>query len=428
MSKKDLLSKLAQVYDEKYQEEKPILFPTDIPRQDVEAIAREIVSTIESYDVNIDKRELEKLSKEIAEGYLFELEVDKLINKTFEEIKEKENLDENVTLDKFIENKESFKTFKKHLNETKEKWEKNFKLERELKDPEKAGTFIVFQAQRSIELIRSIEPMKENIKLLKDPSKIEKEAMEIIKNRKSMNEFIFQIIKIKEEKTNPQNIQQRILMEKDFIGFILSTLRDADSKVKIEENELDKVKQYTDTLKYKLITVFKNTRYLSQETIKNIERLKQDLIKDAVELDINNTLKDAIKHAIKLETAIENELGFFKQEIVERKKFLNNPNKEIQKENNDTTPQELSTMIEKISKEADDVNNTIYRPIEIVNLFKITHREEKLKSLNKYTAYHWTYKMKKTEITKFELSKILLELIEKANKELDKRRRIKQEK
>jgi uncharacterized membrane-anchored protein YhcB (DUF1043 family) len=270
--------------------------------------------------------------------------------------------------------------------------------------------------------------MKRNIKFLKDLSKIEKEAMEIIKSRKSMNEFIFQILKIKEEETKPQNIQQKILIEKDFIGFILSTLRDADSKVKIEENELDKIKQYADTIKHEIITVFKNTKYISQEAIENIEKLKQDLIKNTSELDTNKTLEDAIKHAIKLKTAIENELGFFKQEIEERKKFLNNPNKEIQKENDNTTPQELSAMIEKISKEADDIKDTIYRPIEIVNLFKITHKEEKLKSLNKHITYHWIYKMKKTETARFELSKILLELTEKANKELDKRRRIKQEK
>ncbi|MBX0312430.1 MAG: hypothetical protein JHC31_11780, partial [Sulfurihydrogenibium sp.] len=163
MSKKDLLSKLAQVYEEHGENTKPILFPSDIPRQDVEVIAREIVSTIESYDVNIDKRELEKLSKEIAEGYLFELEVDKLINKTFEEIKEKEKLAKDITLDKFIEKKEGLKTFEKYLNETKEKWEKNFNLEKELRDPEKAGTFIVFQAQRAIEL------MRKNIRLLKNP-------------------------------------------------------------------------------------------------------------------------------------------------------------------------------------------------------------------------------------------------------------------
>jgi hypothetical protein len=51
---------------------------------------------------------LEKLSKEIAEGYLFELEVDKLINETFEEIKKKENLDENVTFHSVQKHKTSF--------------------------------------------------------------------------------------------------------------------------------------------------------------------------------------------------------------------------------------------------------------------------------------------------------------------------------
>jgi uncharacterized membrane-anchored protein YhcB (DUF1043 family) len=422
MNKKDLLSKLAQIYEEHEENTRPILFPSDISRQDVEAIAREIVSTIESYDVNIDKRGLEKLSKEIAEGYLFELEVDKLINRTFEEIKEKEKLDEDITLDKFIENKESEKIFKEYLNKTKEKWEKNFKLEKELKDPEKAGTFIVFQVQRAI------ESMKGNIKFLKDPLKIEKEAMEIIKSRKSMNEFILQIIKIKEEKTNPQNIQQKILMEKDFIGFILSTFGSANSKVKIEENELDKIRQYADTIKYETITTFKNTKHISQEAIENIEKLKQDLIKNTSELDTNKTLEDAIKHAIKLETAIENELEFFKQEIEEKKKFLSNPNKEIQKENDDTSLQELPAMIEKASKEADDRKDTIYRPIEIVNLFRITHKEEKLKNLNRYVMYHWIYKVKETKTVRFELSKILLELTERANRELDKKRRTKQEK
>jgi hypothetical protein len=243
-----------------------------------------------------------------------------------------------------------------------------------------------------------------------------------------MNEFIFQIIKIKEEKTNPQNIQQKILMEKDFIGFILSTLKEADSRVKIEENELNKIKQYTDTIKYETITVFKNTKHISQETIENIEKLEQDLIKDMSELDTNKTLEDAIKHAIKLETAIENELRFFKQEIEERKKFLSNPNKEIQKENDDTSLQELPAMIEKASKEASDRKDTIYRPIEIVNLFRITHKEEKLKNLNRYVMYHWIYKVKKTKTTRFELVKILNELTEKAIKELERRRRIKQEK
>ncbi|MBX0311490.1 MAG: hypothetical protein JHC31_06890, partial [Sulfurihydrogenibium sp.] len=73
MNKKDLLSKLAQMYEEYGENTRPILFPSDIPRQDVEALSKEILSILDNYNINIDKRELEKLSKEIAEGYLFEL-------------------------------------------------------------------------------------------------------------------------------------------------------------------------------------------------------------------------------------------------------------------------------------------------------------------------------------------------------------------
>jgi hypothetical protein len=117
MNKRDLLSKLAQMYEEHEESTKPILFPSDIPRQDVEAVAREIISTIDNYSIGIDKRELEKLLKEIAEGYLFEIEVDKLINKTFEEIKKKENLGKDIALDKFVESKEGWETLKKYMTE-----------------------------------------------------------------------------------------------------------------------------------------------------------------------------------------------------------------------------------------------------------------------------------------------------------------------
>ncbi|MBX0311043.1 MAG: hypothetical protein JHC31_04465 [Sulfurihydrogenibium sp.] len=426
MDKKDLLSKLVQVYDEKYQEEKPILFPSDIPRQDVEAIAREIVSTIESYDVNIDKRELEKLSKEIAEGYLFELEVDKLINKTFEEIKEKENLDEDITLDKFIEKKEGLKTFKKYLNETKEKWEKNFKLERELKDLEKAGTFIVFQAQRAIEL------MRKNIRLLKNPSKMEEYAINSIKSGKSLDEFILLLVKMKKEKGQPTNIQRKILAEKDFIGFTFSTLKEIDSKIEVEENEFDKAKQYADMLRHKTIAVFKNTKHLSQEAIENIEKLKQDLIKNASELDINKTLEDAIKHAAKFKAVVKASIESLKKEIEKKKEFLSNPNKKIEEKEDETIDdmslQEISEMIKQASKEREDKVNTTDNPIEIANLYKIAHREEKLKNLDKYIEYNWIYRLKGLEIAKSKLFEILLKLMKREMIELEKRRKKKQEK
>jgi len=407
---------LAQAYQE---ETKPILFPSDIPRQDVEAIAREIVSIIESYDVNIDKRELEKLSKEIAEGYLFELEVDKLINKTFEEIKEKENLDENITLDKFFEEKEGWEIFGKYLNETNKRWEKI--LEKELKDPEKTEAFIVFQAQKSIEL------MRENINFLKDPSKIEEYAIDLIKSEKALNEFILLLSKMKKEKGQPTNIQQKILIEKDFTGFTLSALKEIDSKVEVEENEFNKAKQYTDVIKHKTITVFKNKKHLSQEAIKNIEKLKQDLIKNASELDVNKTLEDALKHAIKFKAATKTNIEYLKKEIRRTEEFLNNPNKKIEEKKDEIIDnmslQEISEVIKQESKKGTDRENIIHNPIEIANLYRITRREEKLKNLDKYITYHWIYKLKRFKITRLRLVKILVELLRKEDAELGKRKK-----
>jgi transposase-like protein len=381
VGKKDLLSKLTQVYDEKYQEEKPILFPSDIPRQDVEAIAREIVSTIENYNINIDKRELEKLSKEIAEGYLFELEVDKLVNKTFEEIKEKENLDENVTLDKFIEDKEGWEIFGKYLKEANKRWEKI--LEKEPKNLEKYGTFIMFQAAQSLRL------MKEHTKFLKDPSKIEKDAINMVKSDKVFIEFLLSlIIKAKEDKDKAQIVQNAAQTEEGFMKFVISSIKEIDLRTEIEEDELYKIKQYEDALKYKLITIFKNTKYLSQETIKSIERLKQELIKDTVELDINKTLKDAIGHAIKLKIEIRNYIEFLSQEIEEKQKLLSNTNEEAEEnkasKNDNTNLQETSERLKETSKEGSNRADTIYRPIEMANLYRVMHKEEKLKDLNKY--------------------------------------------
>jgi hypothetical protein len=419
MDKKDLLSRLLQIYEEHRENTKSILFPSDIPRQDVEAIAREIVSTIESYDVDIDKRELEKLSKEIAEGYLFELEVDKLINKTFEEIKEKEKLGEDITLDRFIENKESLKIFEKYLNKIKEKWEKN--LEKELKDLEKEETLILFQAQRSIELMRG------NIIFLKNPSKMEEYATDLIKSEKSLDEFFLLLLKMKKEKRQPTNIQQKILAEKDFIGFTFSTLKEIDSKIEIEENEFDKAKQYADMLRHKIITVFKNTKHLSQEAIENIERLKQDLIKNASELDVNKTLEDAIKHATKFKAVVKADIEALKKQIEKKKEFLSNPDRKIEEKEDETidnmSMQEISEMIKQASKEREGKTNTIDNPIEITNFYKIAYKEEKLKNLDKYIEYNWIYRLKEFEITTLRLNKILIELMKKEMIELEKRKK-----
>jgi hypothetical protein len=422
MNKKDLLSKLAQMYEEHGENTRPILFPSDIPRQDVEALSKEILSILDSYNINIDKRELEKLSKEIAEGYLFELEVDKLINKTFEEIKKKENLDENVTLDKFIEDKEGWEIFGKYLKETNKRWEKI--LEKESKNLEKYGTFIMFQAAQSLRL------MREYTKFIKDPSEIEKDAIDSIKSEKVFNELILSLIKMKKDKNQKQIIQKVAQTEEDFKEFVISSIKEIDSKIEIEENELDKIKQYTDALKYKLITVFKNTKHLSQETKESIERLKQDLIKDAAELDINDTLKDAIGHGIKLKVEIRNYTELLNQEIEKMKKLLSNVNKETEEKEEKDGPtidemslQEISERLKEASKEGSNRVDTIHRPIEIANLYRITHREEKLKDLNKYITYSWIYNVKTFKTTKVKLSEILLKLMKKESIELEKKRK-----
>ena len=417
MNKKDLLSKLAQMYEEHGENTRPILFPSDIPRQDVEALSKEILSILDSYNINIDKRELEKLSKELAEGYLFELEVDKLINKKFEEIKRKENLDKNITLDKFIEDKEGWEIFGKYLKETNKRWEKI--LEKEPKNLEKYGTFIMFQAAQSLRL------MREHTKFIKDSSEIEKDAINSIKSEKVFNELILSLIKMKKDKNQAQIIQKVAQTEEDFTGFVISTIKEIDSKVEIEENELDKIKQYADALKYKLITVFKNTKHLSQETIESIERLKQELIKDVAELNTNDALKDAIGHAIKLKVEIRNYIELLNQEIEKMKKLLSNVNKETEEKDGPTIDemslQEISERLKEASKEGSNRVDTIYRPIEIANLYRITHREEKLKDLNKYITYSWIYNVKTFKTTKWKLSEMLLKLMKKESIELEKR-------
>jgi hypothetical protein len=122
--------------------------------------------------------------------------------------------------------------------------------------------------------------------------------------------------------------------------------------------------------------VFKNTKHLSQETIENIERLKQELTKDTVELDINKTLKDAIGHAIKLKIEIKNYIEFLNQKIEEKQKLPNNTIKEAEEnkasKNDNTSLQEISERLKETSKEGTNRTDIIYRPIEMANLYRIT--------------------------------------------------------
>ena len=405
MDKRDLLSKLAQVYDEKYQEEKPILFPSDIPRQDVEAIAREIVSTIESYDVNIDKRELEKLSKEIAEGYLFELEVDKLINKTFEEIKKKENLDENVTLDKFIEEPENIKIFGKYLDATNKNLTKNLEKKKKIVDFEKAGGYIIYQAMETVKM------MNKYIKHINNHSKIEEDAIDYLKGQKTLENFIILLTEMKIENTPSDDIKS----QEDFTKFALSTLEKIESEIEIEE-EINKVRQYIDALKYKILMTFKNTEKLSQRTKKELQKLKQDLTNVAEIKNINKTIEDTIKQAIKIKATTKLDIERLKQIITEKQELLRKINKQSEEEykgqkfeehvEEEYLLEEVKSIMGKRFNEID----TIYNPAKIIDLYKTELKEKRLENLNKYIGYYWIYKTKELNIARDKIIKVIYNL------------------
>ena len=129
---------------------------------------------------------------------------------------------------------------------------------------------------------------------------------------------------------------------------------------------------------------------------------------------------------MRLKVAIRNDIELLNQEIEKKRKFLNNVNKNTEEKESltvhDISLQEISEKLKEASKEGDDKIDTIYRPIEIVNLYKITHKDEKLKDLNKYITYHWIYKVKALKIVRRRLLEILFKLVEKENMELEKRR------
>jgi len=269
--------------------------------------------------------------------------------------------------------------------------------------------------------------MREYIKFLKDPLEIEKDAINMTKSEKVSREFFLYLIKATKDENQNQTIQKAAQTEEDFKKFVISSIKEIDSKIEIEEDELDKIKQYTDALKYKLITVFKNIKHLLQETIESIERLKQELTKDTSKLDPNNTLKDAIRHAIKLKVEIKNHIEFLNQEIEEKQKLLNNINKEVEKnkisKNDNTSIQEISERLKESSKKGSTKIETLYRPIEMANLYKITHKNNKLKDLNKYITYSWIYNVKAYKTMREKLMRKYSELIERESIKLEKKRK-----
>ena len=414
MNKKDLLSKLAQAYDE---ETRPILFPSDIPRQDVEAIAREILSIIDTYNINIDKRELEKLSKEIAEGYLFELEVDKLINKTFEEIKEKENLDEKITLDKFIEEPENIKIFGKYLDATNKNLTKNLEKKKKIVDFEKAGSYIIYQAMETVKM------MNKYIKHINNHSKIEEDAINYLKGQKTLEDFALLLTKMKIENTPLDDIRS----QEDFTKFSLSTLEKIESEIEIEES--DKVKQYIDALKYKILMTFKNTEKLSQKTKKELQNLKQDLTNVAEIKNMNKAIEDTIKQFIKIKATPKLDIERLKQAITEKQELLRKINKQSEEE--ECKDQKFEKHLEdeyleeakSIARNRFNEIDTVYRPVKITDLYKPELKEKRLENLNKYIGYYWIYKIKELEIARNKIIKVIYDLAMKIERKREEKNR-----
>jgi len=269
--------------------------------------------------------------------------------------------------------------------------------------------------------------MREHAKFLKNPSEIEKDATNSVKSKKVFREFLISLIEAKKDENKDKIIRKAAQTQEDFAKFVMSSIKEIDLRTEIEEDELDEVKQYTDALKYKLITIFKNTKHLSQETIESIEKLKQELIKDTPKLDANNTLKDVISHAIKLKVEIKNHIEYFNQEIEKEQKLLNNVKTEAKEDkvskNNVANLQETSESLKELLKNKSNKTSPLYKPIEIVNLYRITHKDNKLKDLNKYIAYSWIYNKKAFKTMREKLMRKYSELIERESIKLEKKRK-----
>jgi len=132
-----------------------------------------------------------------------------------------------------------------------------------------------------------------------------------------------------------------------------------------------------------------------------------------------------VGHAIKLKVEIKNYIEFLNQEIEEKQKLFNNTNKEAEEnktsKNDNTSFQEISERLKETSKEGSNRMDALYRPIEMANLYKITHREEKLKDLNKYITYNWIHNIKAYEIMREKLMRKYSELIKRESIKLEKR-------
>jgi hypothetical protein len=338
--------------------------------------------------------------------------VDKLINKTFEEIKEKENLDEDITLDKFIEEPKNIKIFGKYLDTINENLTKNLEKKEKMVDFEKAGGYIIYQA------METIKTMNKYIKHINDHSKIEEDAINYLKGQKTLENFALLLTKMKIENTPSDDIKS----QKDFTKFSSDTLEKIESEVEIEEN--DKIKQYIDAMKYKILMTFKNTENLSQKTKKELQNLKQDLSNITEIKSINETIENAMKQVIKIKATAKLDVERLKQAITEKQKLLREINKKSEEEYKSQKFEEnlekeyLLEEVKSIARKRFDKIDTMHSPAKIIDLYRIELKERRLENLNKYIGYYWIYKTKELKIARDKIIKVLFDL----TMEIEKRR------
>jgi len=115
-----------------------------------------------------------------------------------------------------------------------------------------------------------------------------------------------------------------------------------------------------------------------------------------------------------LKVEIKNHIEYFNQEIEKEQKLLNNVKTEAKEDkvskNNVANLQETSESLKELLKNESNKTSPLYKPIEIVNLYRITHKDNKLKDLNKYIAYSWIYNKKAFKTMREKLIRKLYDL------------------
>jgi hypothetical protein len=303
------------------------------------------------------------------------------------------------------------------LGATNKNLTKNLEKKKRIVDFEKAGGYIIYQA------VETVKTMNKYIKHINNHSKIEEDAINYLKGQKTLENFVLLLTRMKIENTPLDDIKS----QEDFTKFSLSTLEKIGSEIEIKES--DKIKQYMDALKYKILMTFKNTEKLSLKTKKELQNLKQDLTNITEIKNVNKSIEDAIKQVIKIKATAKLDIERLKQAITEKQKLLRKINKQSEKEYKGQKFEEhlgkeyLLEKAKSITRKRFDEIDTIDSPTKIIDLYKAELKEKRLENLNKYIGYYWIYKIKELEITENKIIKVILNLtmeIERKRKERNK--------